>query len=103
MRLNGGAELVEPPAPARGQVLLVDVRRVQDRLRREQAELAQEPDRRLALTGLARAAARVELRHHALEYHQLRLRSLVAGARGLAGLVEPPLHHREIGQGELAR
>src|ERR1051325_11169304 len=41
VRLDRGAQLVEPGSAARGQILLADVGRVQDRLRPEQAELSQ--------------------------------------------------------------
>src|SRR2546426_8147472 len=102
-RSHRGAERVEPLAAAPREVVLVHVGGVEDRLRREQAEPAQEPHGLLALAGLARSAARVQLLHHPLEQDELRLRLLVAGAGGLAGLLEAPLHDREVRDRELAR
>jgi hypothetical protein len=103
MRLHGGAQPLDPGTAACAEIVLAHVGGVQDRLRGEQAQLAQERDRLLGLARLARAAPGIELPDHTLEHHQFRLGLLVTGAGGLAGLLEPSLHDREIGERELAR
>src|SRR3989454_3182558 len=103
MRLDRGAQLIEPGTAARREGVLVDVRGVQGRLGGEQAELAEEPHGRVALARLARAAPGVQLLHHAVEQYDLRLGLFVARARRLARLLEAPLDHREIRERQLAR
>ena len=103
MRLHRRAELREPLPAARGEVVLVHVRRVEDRLSGQQPELAKELHRRFALSGFPCAAARIELGHDTLEHHQLGLGVLLARARGLARFLETPLRHREVGERQLAR
>src|SRR2546430_9556372 len=103
MRLRGGAQAADPGSAACGEVVLVHVRGVEDRLRGEQSQLAQEPQGLFGLTGLPGPAPRVELAQHALEHDELELGRLVPGPRRLAALVEAPLDHAPIGERDLAR
>src|SRR5207302_9708834 len=63
----------------------------------------QEPHGLFGLTRLPGPAPRVELAQHALEHDKLELGRFVPGPRRLAGLVEAPLDHAQIGERELAR
>ncbi len=84
VRLHRGLQLVEPFAPARCEVVFVDVGGVENRLRGEQSQRAEELDR----IG---------------EEDELELGLLVARARGLPRLVEAALDAGEIGERQLAR
>src|SRR5438132_11774785 len=101
VRLYRGAQAADPGSAARREVVLVHVRGVEDRLRGEQSQLAQEPHGLFGLTRLPSPAPRVELAQHALEYDKLELGRFVPGPRRLAGLVEAPLDHAQIGEREL--
>src|SRR3989442_8648319 len=72
MRLDRGAQLIEPGAAARREVVLVDVRGVQDRLGGEQAQLAEEPHAPAALARPAPAPPRGQLLHPAPAQYDLR-------------------------------
>ena len=56
----------------------------------------------VALAGLPRATARVELGHDALQDEELGLCVFVTRPRCLTGLLEAPFDHREVGERQLA-
>ena len=81
--LHRHAELLDPfaAAPPCGEIVLVHVGGVEDRLGGEQTERAQELDRVRVLARFARPAACVQLLHDPLEQHELGLGFLVPRAR----------------------